>query len=144
MPRENPHKHTLDLPNRAGDWGLAYWCRGQGGGLVYIKLPPIPRICPSHHDRTIALERASCWAGGSDAPTSEQHLASNNNLTRRPLLPRAGSALAEQAPTLTYGCLLGPIWARLPSGSCYQRCKETSEECAQARYHLLRGSSIFT
>lgn len=138
----------LDLPNGAGEWGLAYWCRGQGGGLVYIKLPPIPHICPSHHDRTIALERASRWAGGSDAPTSGQHLASNNNPIGRPLLPQSGSALAEQAPTLTYGLGLGlglgPFWARLPSGSCYQRCKETSEECAQARYHLLRGSSIFT
>lgn len=112
MPRENPHKHTLDLPNGAGDWGLAYWCRGQGGGLVYIKLPPIPHICPSHRDRTIALDRASRWAGGSDAPTPGQHLASNNNLMRRPPRPQAGSAPAEQAPRADVRVPSRPILGR--------------------------------
>lgn len=66
-------------------------------------------------------------------PSSGLHLASNgkSGLTLRPPLSLSGSAPETM---LMHGGLLS---------SCYQRCEETSEECAPACYHLPRGSSIF-
>lgn len=61
-------KPTLALPNGAGDWGLAGWCRHQGGVLVCRKPPSSSRIWPFHHDRSAPLRGASRWAGGSNTP----------------------------------------------------------------------------
>lgn len=110
-------------------WRLGINVLVPGAGRVSfgIKPPSIPHIW---RDRTIALERASRWAGDSDNPSSGQQV---------PAVPvRLCTGLEAR---LMYGGLLSPFWV---GSSCYQRWKETSEECAQARSHLLSDSSIFT